>query len=329
MPHLAQRRFLARILPLACALLILPAAAVSVFAQHGGIHVGGGYHPPAPMRPPIVRLLTPVRPVGVPGLRGFAVPPIVGFARAPRLALPVFANRFSAETALAPQIRTSLPLGHLNLAGAFLFPPLPFRPFRRFPIQPPFAFGFPGFGLFGQPFFGLGFNIYSGFWPNCDLSLGWAYDCYGLPVYGAAPEYAAPFFTPYFQIEPEIQPLYVYGAGESRYVELFLKDGTVYNVIDYWVVNNQLHFKTVEENGSKVVEHVIDFDQLDLQRTVDVNTQRGFRFVLRDEPIEQYLQDHPRVAPPALPRQPAPEPGGGETLPQTPQATPAPQVPAQ
>ncbi len=98
-------------------------------------------------------------------------------------------------------------------------------------------------------------------------------------------------------------------------MQLYLKDGTVYNVIDYWLVNGQLHFKTVEDNGTKVVEHTIDFDQLDLQKTVDVNTQRGFRFVLRDEPIEQYLQDHPagepNNAPPEPPQPsqaPSPEP---------------------
>jgi hypothetical protein len=31
---------------------------------------------------------------------------------------------------------------------------------------------------------------------------------------------------------------------------------------------------------------VIGFDELDLQRTVDVNTQQGFGFVLRSEPME-------------------------------------------
>jgi hypothetical protein len=57
--------------------------------------------------------------------------------------------------------------------------------------------------------------------------------------------------------------------------------------------NGELHYKTVEEHGTKVGEHSIDFDQLDLQRTIDVNSERGFRFVLRNEPLEQYLIDHP------------------------------------
>ena len=76
-------------------------------------------------------------------------------------------------------------------------------------------------------------------------------------------------------------------------MQLYLKDGTVYNVTDYWLVNGQLRFKTVEQSGTKVVEHEIDFALLDLQKTIDENTQRGFRFVLRNEPLEQYLRDHP------------------------------------
>ena len=90
-------------------------------------------------------------------------------------------------------------------------------------------------------------------------------------------------------------------------MRLYLKDGTVYSVTDYWLVNGDLHFKTVEENGTKVVEQTIDFDRLDLQKTIDVNTQRGFRFVLRNEPLEQYLMDHPSSDTPGeAPTEPVP-----------------------
>jgi hypothetical protein len=51
-----------------------------------------------------------------------------------------------------------------------------------------------------------------------------------------------------------------------------------------WRKNNSP--ATGEESGTKPVEHVIGFDELDLQRTVDVNTQRGFGFVLRSEPTK-------------------------------------------
>ncbi len=57
----------------------------------------------------------------------------------------------------------------------------------------------------------------------------------------------------------------------------------------------------LEEGGTKSVEHAIGFDELDLQKTIDVATQRGFRFVLRNEPLKQYLQDHTDLTPPVAP----------------------------
>jgi hypothetical protein len=65
-------------------------------------------------------------------------------------------------------------------------------------------------------------------------------------------------------------------------------------VTDYWVVDGQLHFTMPKQGGTKPVEHVISFDELDLQETINVNTARGFRFVLRNQPIEKYLGDNPK-----------------------------------
>jgi hypothetical protein len=56
----------------------------------------------------------------------------------------------------------------------------------------------------------------------------------------------------------------------------------------------------IEAIGQKPVENTIPFEELDLQKTIDANTARGFRFVLRNAPYEQYLQDHPEGPPPAL-----------------------------
>jgi hypothetical protein len=39
---------------------------------------------------------------------------------------------------------------------------------------------------------------------------------------------------------------------------------------------------------------------LDVQKTIDVNTRRGFRVVMRNEPMEQYLRDYPDLTPPLL-----------------------------
>ena len=100
------------------------------------------------------------------------------------------------------------------------------------------------------------------------------------------------------QAEP---PQYnTFGSERPDLPQLFLKDGTVLFVNDFWVVDDQLHFTIIGDEGRTPAEHVVPFEDLDLQKTVDANTQRGFRFLLRNEPFEQYVRDHPRGAPAAL-----------------------------
>jgi hypothetical protein len=106
--------------------------------------------------------------------------------------------------------------------------------------------------------------------------------------------------TNYVVAPPSETPVYVYGQERPDVPQLFLKDGTILSVTDYWVVDGQLHFMLIEEDGIKPVEQVIPFDELDLQKTIDVNTQRGFHFLLRNEPLEQYMRDHPDGPPAAL-----------------------------
>lgn len=272
------------------------------FAQHTGGHVGGAGHvgvggaghvggvgragAPAVSRPFVSRPITPIRPPVVnPANRSFLVP------------------RPANQILSPPLFRVGYPFPRPR------HPIFPGRPI--FPIPPP------GFGVFGLPFFGLGFGwgFNGAFWPACDPFWSWGYACTGLPVYdyGTAPPLAPLAATnPLPPVEvPNPPAVYYYGEPNSQYAQLYLKDGTVYNVTDYWLENGELHFKTVEEHGTKVVEHTIDFDQVDLQETIDVNTQRGFRFVLRNEPIEQYLQDNspstsPDQTPEEAPREPQP-----------------------
>ncbi len=157
----------------------------------------------------------------------------------------------------------------------------PRRPIRPFPsvlvvYESPF--------LFGQPFWGL-----NSCWATCDLFLPWLdYTTVSSPgqTNYVAQEYAA--------------PEYDYGEESPDLPQLFLKDGTILNVTDYWLVDDQLHFRMIEQYGAKPVEHVIAFDALDLQKTVDAGTRRGFHFMLRNEPVEQYLRDHPDGAPPVV-----------------------------
>jgi hypothetical protein len=169
--------------------------------------------------------------------------------------------------------------------GSLLYRPNPFRP------HPPF---YPIYGFYGSAFFGAqswwfwttsGYN--SCWWTSCYLfwSLGYPYS-------------ALPFYQyPSGNVSVYQYPRYVYGGQSRDYPQLYLQDGTVLTVTDYWLVDDQLHFRMVEDGG-KSVEHVIAVDALDLQTTVDVNTRRGFRFVLRNEPMEEYLQHHPDQAPP-------------------------------
>jgi hypothetical protein len=163
--------------------------------------------------------------------------------------------------------------------------------FRPRPIRPPvFIYGFP----FGGPFWGFGpeWGFNSCWWATCDLFWGLGYET--LPFYEYSPaNYGSP--------QIYANPVYVYGEESPDLPQLYLKDGTVYNVTDYWLVDDQLHFTMLAEDQAKPEEYAIGFDELDLQKTVDVNTQRGFRFVLRDEPVDQYMRDHPDSTPPAVP----------------------------
>ena len=88
-------------------------------------------------------------------------------------------------------------------------------------------------------------------------------------------------------------PTYVFvGSASASHPQLVFKDGKTYTVTDYWRVNDQLHFITIEEGGTKSVPHIVPFEDLDVQRTTDANAAQGFRFVIRDEPIEQWLEHH-------------------------------------
>jgi len=202
-----------------------------------------------------------------------SAPPIsrVPISSAPMIHPPISAPRIS----LAPSA------GALGTAG--LRPPR--RPIRPFP---PVLVVYESPVLFGGPFWGLN---------SC-----WSATC--APFWSWTLDYttvSSPGPTNYLSQVYET-PAYVYGEGGPDLPQLFLKDGTILNVTDYWLVDDELHFTMIEENGKKPAEHVIPFDVLDLQTTVDANTRRGFRFTLRNEPFEQYLRDHPEGSPPIVTR---------------------------
>jgi hypothetical protein len=161
-----------------------------------------------------------------------------------------------------------------DVLGTASFLP-PRRPIRHFPpvllvYESPFAFG--------GPF--SGFNCWSA---NCDLLWPLMFDyvtvSFPSPANYLSQSYEAPGFD--------------YGEEGADMPQLYLKDGSILNVTDYWLIDDQLHFTMIQEYGAKPEEEQIPFEALDLQKTVDINTRRGFHFMLRNEPFEQYVRDHP------------------------------------
>ena len=65
--------------------------------------------------------------------------------------------------------------------------------------------------------------------------------------------------------------------------------------------NGQMHFSLVEDDPTKPADHVLPYDEVDIQKTIYVNTRRGFRIVFRDKPWQQYLKDHPDSTPSDVP----------------------------
>ena len=161
-------------------------------------------------------------------------------------------------------------------------PIVPVRPIL--PIFAPPRYRFWATPLYG---FGLGLGFSPVWWRSCGPFWGWTwgYNCYAVPMYIA-------------------------GGASRELPQLYLKDGTVYNVTDYWLVSDQLHFTTLDESGTKWNEHTIDFGQLDLEKTTEVSKQRGFNFLLRDEPLQKYLQDHPEIGTPGGAPPPSVKPPG-------------------
>jgi len=208
------------------------------------------------------------RPAG-PGAR-MAPPPIMHtpvyrapVSASPALRAPIYAPHFATWRGDAIVVRP------------------PRRPIRPFP---------PVFILYTYPF-GLepAFSRYdSCWWEGCDFL--WTLSYSSIPFY----EYAPPSSPPN-HVAPYEPP--VYGEEGEDLPELYLKDGSVLSVTDYWVADEQLHFTMIETEGAKPVEHTLPFEALDLQKTIDVNTRRGFHFMLRNEPFEQYVRDHPDAPP--------------------------------
>jgi hypothetical protein len=190
----------------------------------------------------------------------------------------------------AGRFRSAGPMGAPRAAASAR--PMFIRPSNGFPHAPFLILRQPL--LLRAPFLWSWQAFNSSWWLYCGPVWGWESGCDNEFFSDHATEhYLAPPLT-------YVSPVYVYSLDGHPLAQLFLKDGSVYSVNDYWFVGGQIHFTMLDPSGTKSLEQVIGFDELDIQRTIDTNSRRGFRVVMRDEPIEQYLRDHPDLDPPLL-----------------------------
>jgi hypothetical protein len=207
---------------------------------------------------------------------------------------------FQTPTALAQHVGHPHPSGHFRSAGPVAAPHMAVPASRPMFLRPTGGFPEAPFLILRHPFSNRAPFLWSwqafnsSWWLYCGPIYGWNSGCGDFLSSAPTTEhYLAPPLT-------YANPVYIYSPYGQPLVQLCLQDGTVYNVNDYWFASDQIHFTMLDASGRKSIEQIIAFDDLDVQRTIDVNSRRGFRVVMRNEPIEQYLRDYPDLTPPLL-----------------------------
>ncbi len=71
-------------------------------------------------------------------------------------------------------------------------------------------------------------------------------------------------------------------GAERPLTLLQLQDGSMYGLADYWIEGDRLHYLT-----SYGGENSVPFGQIDLEKTVKLNAERGIEFVLRPKPTSR------------------------------------------
>ena len=117
-------------------------------------------------------------------------------------------------------------------------------------------------------------------------------------------------FSPY---SPALPPAEENNTPSPNEFVLYLKDGSVYVVNDYWYADGRLVYTTANGQAS------IDLDRIDMQKTLDVNAKRGLVFTLRPaqpntmpsqpdqaQPPDQNAPAQPNATPPQPDQQPQP-----------------------
>lgn len=161
-----------------------------------------------------------------------------------------------------------------GFGGPFFFPPLGFG-FGCFSFFNPCGIGFGPFGM------GFGDLFLANDWGN-----GWFYppapEIPPAPVNptesNPPPDYSTGYLylpeVPYAEPQPAEQ--------QKPTTKLVLKDGTIFDVYSYWLEDDRLYYITTYN-----IQTSIPIDDLDLQKTVDLNQKLGVTFTLSNKPPEQ------------------------------------------
>jgi hypothetical protein len=179
-----------------------------------------------------------------------------------------------------------------------------------------------GFGWWGNPWgwgWGWGFSgPWVGFWGWdpfwVDPWWGWPAPGYGYNAYPNNYVYSSPDSGSSYQNDNSNPPPQEdnQGSPEGNWVTpngpspslapnsanltvpvlIYMKNGAVYTVRDYWMVDGELNY--ILMNGT---QSSVDLEQVDLQRTNAENAKSGVKFIFKSEPSV------------TAPAQPEPEPG--------------------
>jgi hypothetical protein len=192
------------------------------------------------------------------------------------------------------------------------------------------GFGWGGWGWGGWPWLGF-WGGWDPFW--YDPWWGWpstGYGYYGYPNNYLYPDsgYSAPDnsstppaqqdnqYNQDYQNNPDgnwvtpngPSPSYEQNSGGLTVpVLIYMKNGAMYSVRDYWMVDGELHYILIDG-----VQSSVDLDLVDLPRTNTENAKSGVQFIFKSEPSIAAPPPDGNAAPPPQPNsnQPNAQPGG-------------------
>jgi hypothetical protein len=186
-----------------------------------------------------------------------------------------------------------------------------------------FGFGF-GFGGWGWGWPWLGFGFWDPFWYNPWWGTGPAYGYGGYYAYPNSNVYNSPDSGNYTPDDNSTPPppqddqydrndqgstngnwvtpngpspsLAPNSANLNVPVLIYMKNGSVLTVRDYWMIDGELHY--ILMSG---VQRAVDLEQVDLPRTNTENAKSGVKFIFKSEPSVTAPEPDGSASPPAQP----------------------------